>query len=139
MTTLTIVRGLPGSGKSTYAKQLLESDPRSRHLEADMYFIDRDGNYAFNHSRLREAHVWCLDSVTSYLISGCSVIVSNTFTTMKEMQPYLDVARRHSVTLEVIEMRTQYGSIHGVPEATMEKMRNRWVTLSEDFNVKVEQ
>lgn len=139
MTTLTIVRGLPGSGKSTYAKQLLELDPRSRHLEADMYFIDRYGNYVFNPSHLREAHVWCLDSTASYLISGCSVIVSNTFTTMKEMQPYLDVARRHSVTLEVIEMRTQYGSIHGVPEATMEKMRNRWATLSEDFNVKVEQ
>jgi hypothetical protein len=36
-------------------------------------------------------------------------------------------------------MRTQYGSIHGVPEATMERMRNRWATLPEDFNVKVVQ
>jgi len=64
-------------------------------------------------------------------------MVTNTFTTMKEMQAYLDVARRLDIKLKFVEMRTQYGSIHGVPEATMEKMRNRWVTLPEDFNVKV--
>lgn len=139
MTTLTLVRGLPGSGKSTYAKQLLESDPRSKHLEADMYFIDRDGNYTFNPSWLRSAHTWCLDSATSCLISGTNVIVSNTFTTMKEMQAYLDVAIRHGITLEIIEIRTQYGSIHGVPEATMDKMRQRWAILPKDFNVKVVQ
>jgi predicted kinase len=135
MTTLTLVRGLPGSGKSTYARQLLA--PRTQHLEADMYFVDPEGNHTFNPSRLHAAHVWCLDRTTSLLIGGTNVIVSNTFTTMKEMQTYLDVARRHSLKLEVIEMRTQYSSIHGVPEATMDKMRARWVTLPEDFNVKV--
>jgi hypothetical protein len=102
-----------------------------------MYFIDRDGNYAFNPSLLHAAHVWCLDRTTAFLIGGTSVIVTNTFTTMKEMQAYLDVARRFGLKLDVIEMRSQYGSIHGVPEATMEKMRKRWVTLPEDFNVKV--
>jgi hypothetical protein len=64
-------------------------------------------------------------------------MVTNTFTTMKEMQAYLDVAGRLDIKLKVVEMRTQYGSIHGVPEATMEKMRARWVTLPENFNVKV--
>jgi hypothetical protein len=56
---------------------------------------------------------------------------------MKEMQAYLDVAGRFGLKLDIVEMQTQYGSIHGVPEATMEKMRARWVTLPEDFNVKV--
>ena len=135
MTKLTLVRGLPGSGKSTYASRLVNS--HTQHVEADMYFIDRDGNYAFNPSLLHAAHVWCLDRTTAFLIGGTSVIVTNTFTTMKEMQAYLDVARRFGLKLDVIEMRSQYGSIHGVPEATMEKMRKRWVTLPEDFNVKV--
>ena len=135
MTTLTLVRGLPGSGKSTYAKGLVNST--TQHLEADMYFVDDDGNYNFNPSRLREAHVWCLDRTTALLISGTNVIVTNTFTTMKEMQAYLDVAGRFGLKLDIVEMQTQYGSIHGVPEATMEKMRARWVTLPEDFNVKV--
>jgi hypothetical protein len=101
-----------------------------------MYFI-RDGNYEFNPSWLHAAHTWCLDSATAFLIKGIDVVVSNTFTTMKEMQPYIDLAQRFGLELVIIEMRTQYGSIHGVPEATMEKMRNRWVTLPEDFNVKV--
>ena len=34
--TLTLVIGLPGSGKSTYAKGI----PGASHYEADMYFID---------------------------------------------------------------------------------------------------
>ena len=137
MTTLTLVRGLPGSGKSTYANQRVNS--HTQHVEADMYFIDRNGNYTFDPSRLHAAHVWCLDRTTAFLIGGTSVMVTNTFTTMKEMQAYLDVAGRLDIKLKVVEMRTQYGSIHGVPEATMEKMRARWVTLPEDFNVKVVQ
>jgi hypothetical protein len=111
----------------------------AEHLEADMYFIDESGNYKFDASRLWNAHGWCLYKANSFLMAGTSVIVSNTFTTMKEMQPYFDVARWLDIDIDVIEMRTQYGSIHNVPEATMEKMRQRWVTLPENFNVKVVQ
>jgi predicted kinase len=135
MTTLTLIRGLPGSGKSTYASRMKTHS--TQHFEADMYFVDRNGQYIFDPSRLHAAHTWCLDSATSFLISGINVIVANTFTTMKEMQPYFDVAERFSVNVEIIEMRNQYGSIHGVPDDAMTRMRNRWVTLPEDFNVKV--
>lgn len=38
---LTLIRGLPGSGKTTLAKQL-----GVLHVEADMYFM-RDGRYQF--------------------------------------------------------------------------------------------
>ena len=137
MTTLTLIRGLPGSGKSTYARQI--AAPATQHLEADMYFVDYKDDYIFDPSRLRAAHEWCLDNTTFYLTHHFDVIVSNTFTTMKELQPYLDVAQRLGVKLEIIEMRNQYGSIHGVPEEKMEIMRARWVTLPEDFNVKVVQ
>jgi hypothetical protein len=72
------------------------------------------------------------------LIAGIDVIVSNTFTTMKEMRPYIDLANRLGAALDVVEMHSQYGSIHNVPEETMAKMRARWMTLPEGYNVRVE-
>jgi len=136
MTKLTLIRGLPGSGKSTYAKQLQLSNI-ARHLEADMYFIDRNGDYMFDARYLGHAHEWCLQSTGSFLIAGIDVIVSNTFTTMKEMRPYIDLANGLGAALDVVEMHSQYGSIHNVPEETMAKMRARWMTLPKEYNVRV--
>ncbi len=41
--TLTLVRGLPGSGKSTYAKTL-----NAVLVEADQFFIDSNDTYQFD-------------------------------------------------------------------------------------------
>ncbi len=40
--TLTLVRGLPGSGKSTYAKTL-----DAILVKADQFFIDKNDNYQY--------------------------------------------------------------------------------------------
>jgi tRNA uridine 5-carbamoylmethylation protein Kti12 len=45
MKTLILLRGLPGSGKTTLAKSLVTKD--YCHKEADMYFVDEFGNYKF--------------------------------------------------------------------------------------------
>ena len=54
MKELFLLRGLPGSGKSTLAKSISEV-----HYEADMYFVDADGNYNFDATLLKDAHNWC--------------------------------------------------------------------------------
>jgi adenylate kinase family enzyme len=41
---LILLLGLPGSGKSTLAKVLV-GDKDYCHKEADMFFVDRDGNF----------------------------------------------------------------------------------------------
>jgi len=48
---LYIVRGIPGSGKSTFAKTL-----GGNHYEADMYFIGESGNYNFDPTKIKDAH-----------------------------------------------------------------------------------
>ena len=59
--SLYIIRGLPGSGKSTLAHSLVGD---GNYFEADMYFTDpKTGKYNFDHTKLREAHAWCLDRV----------------------------------------------------------------------------
>ncbi len=54
--TLYIVRGIPGSGKSTFAKTL-----GGQHYEADMFFIDENGVYNFDFTKIKDAHQWCID------------------------------------------------------------------------------
>jgi predicted kinase len=121
MTELVIVRGIPGSGKSTYAKTL-----GYLNYEADQYFIDPEGNYLFDATKLYQAHRWCQEKTRSALSDGLSVVVSNTFTTRKEMKDYLEMAYELHIPVRVVKVLGNFQNVHGVPEEALERMRNRW-------------
>lgn len=127
MGNLYLIRGLPGSGKSTFAKTLAELFSTD-HMEADMFFMYGD-NYIWDASKIAEAHAWCQGwCLREMQDKEKNIIVSNTFTTEKEMQPYLDMAEKYgySVTTLIVENRHGGQNIHNVPEATIQKMRNRF-------------
>lgn len=123
MKKLILVRGLPGSGKSTYAREQAQHHGYT-HVEADMYFENVNGG-VFDPTLLRDAHAWCQHQVRYSLQYG-TVIVSNTFTQRWEMQPYIAMAQALGIDVEIITMTGDYGSIHNVPQATIDKMRQRW-------------
>ena len=122
---LTLIRGLPGSGKSTFAKYM-----NGVHAEADQYFYT-GGSYVFDPSKLAAAHSQCLTKAVDALKSDESVVVANTFTTFKEMAPYLEAARQYGANVVVLNMKTQYEGVHNVPQAAVDRMKARWY----DFTV----
>lgn len=125
MAKLILLRGLPGSGKSTFAKLLKSGN--TIHFEADMYF-DYYNNNQFDVTLLKKAHEWCQFNTKKYLNSGYNVVVSNTFTQEWEMQPYFDMAKELGVEVTVLIVENRHGnsSVHNVPEETMNKMRKRF-------------
>ena len=122
---LTLIRGLPGSGKSTLAQEIVLGKENWEHYEADMYFMN-NGKYDFNPSLLGRAHIWCQNEVDSALDYGINVVVSNTFTTLKELKPYFLIAKEHGITPSVVHCQHSFGSVHDVPQETIDKMKARW-------------
>lgn len=126
MSTMTIIRGLPGSGKSTLAELIANTlGEYSYHFEADEYFFV-EGKYQFDVNKLSAAHQWCQDNTRKMIELGQDVVVSNTFTTLKELKPYFDICIEFKITPHIITCYGEYGSIHDVPDETMKRMKDRF-------------
>jgi predicted kinase len=125
MKTLTLLRGLPGSGKSTFAKSL-----GGEHIEADMFFVDREtGEYKFEATKLKLAHNWCAIQVQKAMVEDePKIIVSNTFTQEWEMKTYYDLAKMHGYRVFSIIVENRHDGIneHNVPEEKLEQMKHRF-------------
>jgi predicted kinase len=124
---LILLRGLPGSGKSTLAKLLVDKD--YCHKEADMFFVDRDGNYNFDPSKIKDAHSWCKGEVAHLMkYEHSPIVVSNTFTQEWEMDDYYKMAEElgYRVTSMIVENRHGGKNEHGVPDDKLETMKNRF-------------
>lgn len=129
MKNVILIRGIPGSGKST----LYEKNFKNTHmlLEADQYFMVGD-KYCFDASKLKDAHGWCQWKFDQCIYNDIPVVVANTFTKRWEMQYYLDRAEDASV----IRMETQYGNIHGVPDNVVQQMKSRFENYSGEIYVR---
>jgi predicted kinase len=127
MKTLILLRGLPGSGKSTLAKTLVNKD--YCHKEADMFFVDSEGNYKFQLSKIRDAHKWCQEEVDFLMkYEHSPLVVSNTFTQEWEMEEYYKLAEKYGYTVFSIIVENRHGGVneHGVPDEKLEQMRARF-------------
>lgn len=129
---LTLVRGLPGSGKSTFANFIWNDYTI---CEADKFFYDKEGNYNFDANKLTQAHKWCREQVEIRMKDNEAnpqfypeIVVSNTFTKEWEMNEYFELAKKYGYKVFTIIVENRHGGVnqHGVPAEKIEQMKNRF-------------
>ena len=131
MKNLYLLRGLPGSGKSTLANQIGDT-----HFEADMYFINENGEYIFNGADIKKAHQWCQSQVElamiqnhiTYGLDSSDIVVSNTFTQGWEMELYYKLAESYGYRVFSLIVENRHGgeNIHGAPADKIQIMKDRF-------------
>lgn len=131
--TLLIIRGIPGSGKSTLAKRLIDRRFIRGWFETDMYFMDINGEYKFDREKLGDARRFCERYTDRELQNKNSIVISNTFTRMCEIEPYIALAKKHNVPIMVIECKGNYRNVHEVPDETIQLMKEHWEPLPDTF------
>lgn len=127
--TLYLIRGIPGGGKSTFAGQLEQSGLVDYVVEADDYFIDQHtGEYKFDASKLKLAHENCQASTSNLLLCGCSIAVSNTSTTEKEVETYRKIAEDCNANFVSLVVENRHGgtNVHNVPDDKIQQMKHRF-------------
>ena len=135
---LYLIRGVPGSGKTTYALGLQKDLPdRPEVYEADQW-MTLDGVYVWRTHLLGACHDMCRAHAKYDLAQGKSVIVSNTSTTSWEVSGYVQLAAQYGHEVTIIEMTGDHGNVHGVPPDKIKEMKARFVSnedLQKEFSV----
>ena len=122
---IVLIRGLPGSGKSTLARTMQDHV----HFEADK-FLEVNGVYIYDPSKVKDAHNWCIASAKNALSKGQNVVVSNTFVKLWELQKYVNLG----YPFKIIELKGKWKNIHGVPQEKIENMAQRWEKLPNEWH-----
>ncbi len=123
MPEIVIIRGVPGSGKTTMAKR---DFPSHKLIEADQFFIGENGIYEYDRSKIKEAHKWCQKTALESLKRGENIVVANTFIKIWEMQPYFDMG----YSKKVIIANGNFNNIHNVPPDIVKRMRDNFEKYS---------
>lgn len=116
------IRGLPGSGKSTFAKAL-----NCFHVETDMFKI-KDGEY-LPKSNPSLSKKLVLEMMEMCLKNNIDVAVSNVFANQKSLVLFLELAKKYNATVKIYTMKTQYKTIHNVPAVAYYGFKKNWETI----------
>lgn len=131
--TLYLIRGVPGSGKSTFAELMNMQAMTLINLEADDYFktYNKETNsfyYNFDPTKLQAAHKYCQTAAKIFLKDGFNVSVSNTSVTDWEVQTYKDIADECGAKFVslIVENYHDGKNVHGCPDEKVEQMKRKF-------------
>jgi predicted kinase len=107
---LIVLRGLPGSGKSTVARKIVEQNPDAKLFSTDDFFHNQTtGTYDFNTKSLPKAHAWN-QYRTEQAMTECRtpIVIDNTNLSAQEAHAYVKLAKQYGYEVEIREPSTEW-------------------------------
>lgn len=159
---LILIQGCSGSGKSTFATDLIArmsevvddlafddsnfdkvtGDIIREYIiptcsEADNFWSDTtwslNSEYKFDPKFLDYAHMQCLGEAAYNLYNYGIAIVANIFTSDMALSPYYTLAERMGADIILVKMATQYDDVHNVPEQAKRRMRQQLEAIKDTY------
>ncbi|XP_069828188.1 NEDD4-binding protein 2-like 1 [Dendropsophus ebraccatus] len=131
-----LLRGLPGSGKSSLARKLKRDFPSAVVFSTDDYFLMEDGSYIYNPDLLQDAHKWNQKRARKAMGRGRTpIIIDNTNIVAWHMKPYAVMALENGYGVIFLEPNTHWKfdvrelarrNSHGVPREKIQRMKDAY-------------
>lgn len=127
MRLLILMRGVPGSGKSTKARDLADGGAI---FSTDEFFTN-GGKYEFDVTKIGLAHAWNNQRAKEAMELGVSpVVIDNTNVKRKDAKVYMNLAKENGYTIQVAEPDTPWWKkfSQGMSEVAMMELANDFAT-----------
>lgn len=126
---LLIVRGLPGSGKSTYVQN---NYPGIFTLETDMFNMS-NGQYRWTETRSKECIRLIREFLTDCMYSPNKpdICLTGVFGRLRSFHDYLLIATACNYNVYIVTLTSQYGNIHNVPKETINMFEKNFLPHDE--------
>lgn len=127
--SLILLRGLPGSGKTTLAKLLSEHNTYPIFSVDDFFTNAETGEYVFNFSDNHLAYKQCELLAKDAMRQNISkIFVHNTFTLDWELEPYFKLANEFNYKLFIVTVENYHNKLntHGVSLEQLQKMAEKY-------------
>ena len=126
---IRLLRGLPGSGKTSFAKLISEQGKYPIFSVDDFFTDEMTGEYQFDFQQNYLAYQQCeLKCQNSAEMGTPKIIIHNTFTMDWEMEPYFKIASAFNYSIFVMTVENYHASknIHEVSDEQVLKMAQKY-------------
>lgn len=119
---LIILKGVSGSGKSTFSG--LISEPKII-CTADDFYTDKQGNYNFDPTKLGQGHKACQakfdEAIKDQVITN--IVIANTNTKPSDYKYYVDKAEKAGLKVTYVVLENRHGNkdVHNVGEDVLQR------------------
>lgn len=134
---LIVLRGAPGSGKSTYANQIKSKlkgifGVSVSICSADQFFM-KSGTYQYDRAKISRAHEECQENARKAMNHGIEyVLLDNTNVSRSDFKPYIELAKEfeYEVIEKIFGLGVDYEvlakrNVHNVPASKVESMARK--------------
>lgn len=138
--TVIILRGLPGSGKTSFLHHM---GPHV-HISMDLFWTKDGGEYAFDYTRLKEAIEWVQAQYIKALDtdSNIPIVVDNVSYLRIHYEVFLKEARARNIPVHVIHVERPIAeciaaNTHKVPAEKIVQMARDWEPVNQNGRMAV--